>query len=87
MIASARDPNVLIRLAAKEPIGTLFHAHTNPKESRKRWLLSEKVSRWRHGRRRSRTAALRVRASQPPIGVTGIAATFDRGAVIEILAQ
>ena len=42
VIASSKIPTVILDLAEGKPIGTRFHPETSRKESRKRWLLSEK---------------------------------------------
>jgi glutamate 5-kinase len=40
VIASGREPNVLLRAAAGESVGTRFPALQNPLESRKQWILA-----------------------------------------------
>ena len=40
VIANGREPDVILRLAAGERVGTLFQPVTSKLESRKRWMLS-----------------------------------------------
>ena len=40
VIAKGQEPDVLLRIAAGEEIGTLFPASTGRMESRKRWMLT-----------------------------------------------
>lgn len=84
VIASFVQPNILLRLAKGEAVGTLFTSKTTPKESRKRWFLSEKpqgsivvdegaVEQLKH-----------KGASLLPVGIRGIDKNFERGAVVHI---
>ncbi len=83
VIASGREPDVLLRLAAGEPIGTLLRAATQTLAARKQWLADHlRVS----GRLRIDAGALRALArdgkSLLPIGVTAVAGEFERGEVV-----
>lgn len=40
VISSGREPNVILRAAAGEPLGTRFPAVENPLENRKAWILA-----------------------------------------------
>jgi len=45
VIAPGAEPDVLVRLAAGEPIGTRFRPSVSRRESRQRWILSALTSR------------------------------------------
>lgn len=87
VIAWGREPDVLLRLARGEAIGTALHAATPKLAARKQWMVD-------HLQMRGAVvvddgAALKVRAegkSLLPIGVTGVQGDFHRGDVIAILA-
>src|SRR5581483_12297973 len=51
VIANGHQPNVLERLIAGEPAGTLFIASTDRLEGRKRWMLSGMSARDRKSTR------------------------------------
>jgi glutamate 5-kinase len=83
VIASGREPDVLLRLAAGETIGTFLAAGTAPLAARKQWLADHvQVS----GRLRLDAGAVRAlmqdRKSLLPIGVKGVDGEFERGAVV-----
>ena len=85
IVASGREPDVLLRLAAGERIGTAFAAGTAKVAARKQWLIDQlKV---RGAVTVDAGAAARVReggASLLPIGVTGVDGAFHRGDVIAV---
>lgn len=86
IIASASRPNVLIDLAQGQQIGTLFLEEVTARESRKRWLLSEK----RQGMISvDAGAAVKIAhhgASLLSSGITKITPSFERGATVEVIA-
>jgi glutamate 5-kinase len=85
VIAPGGEPDVILRLAASEPLGTLFHPTTSALESRKRYILA--------GGRAS--GALRVDAgaaralhnggSLLPVGVVQVSGAFERGDPVHVL--
>jgi glutamate 5-kinase len=86
VIASGAEPDVLIRLARGERIGTLLTAQTVPLAARKQWLADHlSVS----GRVRLDAGAVKALArdgkSLLPIGVTEVEGEFERGAVVACL--
>jgi len=83
-ITSMETPNVLIKLADGEMIGTRFTAITSPRESRKRWLLSEKPQGRVEVDHGASNKLLSSGASLLPVGITGLQGSFERGALIEI---
>jgi glutamate 5-kinase len=87
VIASGEEPDVLLRLAAGEAIGTLLHADKAPLAARKQWLADHvQVG----GRLMLDAGAVRALAaggkSLLPIGVKGAEGEFERGAVVACVA-
>jgi glutamate 5-kinase len=87
VIASGREPDVLVRLAAGESIGTFLAAGTAPLAARKQWLADHvQVS----GRLHLDAGAVRAleqdRKSLLPIGVKSVDGEFERGAVVGCFA-
>lgn len=82
-IASGREPEVLVRLAQGEPIGTLLTASTVPLAARKQWLADHLTV---GGRLVLDAGAARALVSGGksllPIGVVDVAGEFQRGAVV-----
>ena len=85
-IASSQCSNVLLDIAAGKPIGTLFLAETTFRESRKRWLLSEKhqgTITIDHG------AAEKLRfggASLLAVGIVRTTGKFERGSLVQLIS-
>ena len=87
VIASGHEPDVLLRLAAGEAIGTLLYADTAPLAARKQWLADHlQVG----GALVLDAGAVRALASGGksllPIGVKSVEGEFERGAVVACLA-
>ncbi len=88
IIASGREPDVLLRLAAGERIGSHLHAGSGKLAARKQWMAD-------HLQLRGRVtvddgAARRLReggASLLPVGVVAVSGEFDRGDVIQVCDQ
>lgn len=87
IIASAATPNVLFEIAEGKSVGTLFLAETTRRESRKRWLLSEKhqgtiyidegaVQKLRYGG-----------ASLLAVGILRTSSSFERGAIVQLVSS
>jgi len=83
VIASGREPDVLLRLARGERLGTLLSAQTMPLAARKQWLADHLsvVGRLRLDAGAVR-ALVRDGKSLLPIGVTEARGEFERGAVV-----
>ena len=83
MIASGREPEILVRLARGERIGTLLTARTVPLAARKQWLADHLTV---SGRLRLDAGAvkalLRDGKSLLPVGVTEVGGEFQRGEVV-----
>jgi glutamate 5-kinase len=86
VIASGREPEVLVRLAKGERIGTLLTAGTVPLAARKQWLADHLTV---SGRLRLDAGAVKALArdgkSLLPIGVIDISGDFVRGEVVACL--
>jgi glutamate 5-kinase len=83
VIASGREPDVLLRLASGEPIGSQLEAGTSALAARKQWLADHLQVRGRltldEG---AAKALLQGGRSLLPIGVTAAAGEFERGEVV-----
>lgn len=83
VIASGREPDVLVRLAAGQTIGTELRAELPVRSARQRWLVN-------HLRVRGRVtldagavkAVLNGQRSLLPVGVIGVEGEFERGDVV-----
>ena len=86
-IASGHEPEVLLRLAQGESIGTLLIAETMPIAARKQWLADHLQV---NGRLMLDAGAMRALIkdgkSLLPIGVKGIEGAFERGAVVACIS-
>ncbi len=86
VVASGREPEVLMRLAAGESLGTRFVAQTPRLAARKKWLADHLQLR---GSVRldagAARALLRRGGSLLPIGVTEVVGDFERGEAVAIL--
>ena len=83
VIASGHEPEVLVRLAEGEAIGTQLVAETMPIAARKQWLADHLQV---NGRLMLDAGAVRALVKEGksllPIGVKGIEGAFERGAVV-----
>jgi glutamate 5-kinase len=85
VIASGREPDVLLRLAGGEPIGSALLASTPKQTARKRWMLDH--LQLRGAVTVDDGAAAKVRdegKSLLPVGVTSVQGDFERGDVIAV---
>lgn len=85
VIAWGREPDVLLRLAQGESIGTLLVAQTAKKQARKQWMADH--LQLRGAVAVDAGAAVKVRAegkSLLPIGMTAVEGDFSRGDVIAV---
>jgi glutamate 5-kinase len=86
IIASGREPDVLLRLAAGERLGTLLRARTVPLAARKQWLADHLTVAARLTLDAGAVKALlRDGKSLLPIGVTAASGEFQRGEVVACL--
>jgi glutamate 5-kinase len=84
VIASGSEPQVLTRLAAGEKIGTWFQPVVTALESRKRYILAGQ-SAGAINIDAGAAHALQHGRSLLPVGVIGVAGTFDRGDTVQVL--
>jgi glutamate 5-kinase len=83
VIASGHEPEVLLRLADGEALGTLLRARTLPIAAKKQWLADHLTVA---GRLKLDAGAVKALTgggkSLLPIGVLGVEGDFERGAVV-----
>jgi glutamate 5-kinase len=88
VIASGREKDVLIRLAAGEPLGTRLLAATEVLTARKQWLADHlQVKGWVRIDDGAARALVSERKSLLPIGVVEVHGHFARGDVITCLSS
>jgi glutamate 5-kinase len=86
VIASGREPEVLLRLLAGEALGTLLEAQTTPLAARKQWLADHLALGGRIALDEGAARALcQGGKSLLPVGVTAVHGEFERGAVVGCL--
>lgn len=86
VIAPSSRPNVLVDLARGQQIGTLFLEEMTTRESRKRWLLSEKRKGKIYVDAGAASKILHHGASLLSSGIVKTTQTYDRGATVEVIA-
>ncbi len=82
LIASGREENALLRLAAGEELGTLLYADASPLAARKQWLADHLQLAGRLVLDAGAVRALRDGRSLLPVGVTRVAGEFERGSAV-----
>jgi glutamate 5-kinase len=83
VIASGHEPDVLVRLAAGEPIGTLLRAETPRVAARKQWLADHLQLKGKLLLDAGAVKALCEKSkSLLPIGVYDVSGDFERGEVV-----
>ncbi len=87
IIASGKEPDVLIRLANGERLGTLFPALTDAIESRKRYIMSGRRAPGQLNIDGGAARALRRGGSLLPIGVTQVNGSFERGDTVRVMDE
>lgn len=88
IIASGQAPNVILRAAANEQVGTRFPALETPLESRKRWIFAGPQPTGRVVVDDGAANALCGNGrSLLPAGITQIEGRFERGDTISIVNQ
>lgn len=87
LIASGREPEVLLRLTGGEHIGSLLRAERSSLAARKQWLADNLKVYGRLHLDAGAAKALRIYGkSLLPIGVHAIEGEFDRGALVSCIA-
>lgn len=84
IIVSSSRPNVLIDIIEGKQLGTLFKTEITPRESRKRWLLSEKRQGTINVDAGAAEKIFHSGASLLPSGIKTTTKSFDRGAIVNI---
>ncbi|GIX29815.1 MAG: glutamate 5-kinase [Porticoccaceae bacterium] len=83
LIAGGREPDVLLRIRAGEPVGTLLEAASEPLAARKQWLAGQLQVR---GRLVLDAGAVRVLREEGrsllPVGVVAVEGDFSRGDLV-----
>lgn len=87
VIARGSEPDVLVRLASGESIGTRFLPVSNKLEARKRYILSGSRTAGEIHVDAGAARALARGGSLLPAGVLSVSGEFDRGDTIRIIAQ
>jgi len=88
VITEGSIPNVIIRLAEGESVGTLFLPTTTKVESRQRWMISRLASRGKIVIDDGAAAALRKRkGSLLPAGIKDVEREFRRGDMVDVVDQ
>jgi glutamate 5-kinase len=86
VIASGREPEVLVRLARGEALGTLLTAGTVPLAARKQWLADHLTVGGRVTLDAGATRALLTGGkSLLPVGVVEVSGDFQRGSVVGVV--
>lgn len=86
IIASGNEPNVIVRAASGEPVGTRFVALETPLESRKQWILAgPKPAGSIIVDAGAASALTRSGRSLLPAGITLVEGDFGRGDTVQIL--
>ena len=85
VVADGREPDVILRLARGESIGTRFLPTSSRLESRKRWMLSGLSTKGRLVVDSGAAKALKKqKRSLLAAGIKDLAGTFNRGAIVNI---
>ncbi|MBI2866056.1 MAG: glutamate 5-kinase [Chloroflexi bacterium] len=85
VIADGREPQVLLRILANEPIGTYFPPALSRLESRQRWLVSGPPPKGRLLVDSGAIVALKSQGkSLLPVGIRAVEGDFQRGDVVHV---
>ncbi|HEX2908421.1 MAG TPA: glutamate 5-kinase [Phototrophicaceae bacterium] len=86
IIASGKEPDILARIVAGDPVGTRFEPAVSHLESRKRWLLADKPRGGVRVDAGAATKLLKGGASLLPVGITAVDGEFERGEILTVFA-
>ena len=87
VIAQGNEPDVLCRLVNGERVGTRFTPVRSAMESRKRYILSGRLSPGQITVNEGAGAALKRGGSLLPVGVMQVSGEFDRGDTVRVLDE
>jgi glutamate 5-kinase len=82
VIAYGKAPDVILRVAAGESLGTRFLPSARRVESRKRWLLTEGIQGALTIDEGAANALRKGSASLLPVGIRAVSGDFQRGALV-----
>jgi len=86
IIASGREPHVMVRLSNGESVGTLLIAKTQPLSARKLWLANHLQLSGKLILDSGAVKALNEGKSLLPIGILEVSGEFERGAVVACIS-
>lgn len=84
VIAAGREPDVILRAARGEALGTRFPAVGSPLYSRERFIWTSWDGQARLTIDAGAAAAMRAGRSLLPVGITALAGTFERGDTVAV---
>jgi glutamate 5-kinase len=85
VIAHGTEPNILLRIAEGEKLGTRFLPIATSMESRKRYILSARQAPGQLNVDDGAAKALRKGGSLLPVGVTAVNGRFHRGDTVRVI--
>jgi len=85
VIAAGKEPDVLLRIAGGEKLGTRFPPLATSMESRKRYILSARQAPGQLSVDEGAANALRRGASLLPVGLTAVGGAFGRGDTVRVV--
>lgn len=85
VIAPGNEPDIILRVARDEPLGTRFPTQFSRVESRKRWILAEAAQGAIQIDDGATRAVMKNGKSLLVVGITEVLDNFRRGATIRIL--
>ncbi len=85
VIANGGDPDVLLRLAEQEEIGTRFNPAASLVEGRKRFFLAERRASGYIIVDAGAAQALKRGGSLLPVGIVAVSGAFERGDIVSIV--
>ncbi len=86
VIASGREADVILRLAAGESIGTLLVSQTEPLAAKKQWLADHLQTAGQLYLDDGAALALKKGKSLLPIGILSVIGDFERGCAVACIA-
>jgi glutamate 5-kinase len=87
VIAWGKEPNVLLRIAEGEKLGTRFPPIATSMESRKRYILSARQAPGQLSVDEGAAKALQRGGSLLPVGLTAVHGAFERGDTVRVVMQ
>jgi len=87
IIASGKEPNILVRITGGERPGTYFSPIATSVESRKRYILSARRAPGLVTVDAGAARALQRGGSLLPVGMTAVEGTFERGDTVRVAAD